>query len=116
MPSLEEIQIFLTDFHVKMNIWGVVVRDDRGKNIQTLFDLEITRMERNKVLLSLVRSDYSQGPIPDKLQGGADLWVFGKIVKGKEIYIKITMGIKGAQVICISFHIAEHRMSYPHKP
>ena len=86
MSGLEEIQIFLTDFHVKMNIWGVV------------------------------RSDYSQGPIPDKLQGGADLWVFGKIVKGKEIYIKITMGIKGAQVICISFHIAEHRMSYPHKP
>lgn len=25
------------------------------------------------------------------------------------------MGIKGAQVICISFHIAEYPMKYPYK-
>lgn len=115
MADQNEIQAFLRDFHVKMNIWGVVVRDDRGKNAQTLLDLEITRDFRNKVLKSLVVEDYSEGPLPEKLYGGADMWVFGKQVKGKEIYIKITMGIAGAQVICISFHIAEHPINYPCK-
>jgi hypothetical protein len=115
MATEPEIKAFLQDFYVKMKIWGIVVRNDRGKNSQTLFDLEITKDQRNKILESLVVADYSEGPIPEKLYGGADMWVFGKIVKGKEIYIKITMGISGAQVICISFHIAEHPMNYPLK-
>jgi hypothetical protein len=115
MAIQDEIRAFLQDFHVKMNIWGVVVRDDRGKNAQTLLDLEITKDFRNKVLKSLVVEDYSEGPLPEKLYGGAEMWVFGKLVKGKEIYIKITMGIAGAQVICISFHIAEHPIKYPCK-
>lgn len=113
MANLIEIKAFLQDFHIKMDIWGIVVRDDRGKNAQTLLDLEITKDQRNKVLKTLVVEDYSEGPLPEKLYGGADMWVFGKIVKGKEIYIKITMGIAGAKVICISFHIAEHPMNYP---
>jgi hypothetical protein len=110
-----EINAFLQDFHIKMDIWGIIVRDDRGKNTQTLLDLEITKNYRNKMLRGLSAEDYSEGPLEEKLYGGTDMWVFGKIVKGKEIYIKITMGIPGSKVICISFHIAEHRMNYPYK-
>jgi hypothetical protein len=44
------------------------------------------------------------------LYGGADMWIFGKTIKGQEVYIKITLGFAGAQVICISFHVAEHPM------
>jgi len=51
--------------------------------------------------------------IEERLYGGSEMWVFGKIVKKKEVYIKITMGILGSSVICISFHIAEHKMNYP---
>ena len=39
----EEVDEFLAAFHSKMNIWDVVFNDDRGKNIQALLDLEITR-------------------------------------------------------------------------
>jgi hypothetical protein len=42
------------------------------------------------------------------------MWVFGKDVKGQEVYIKITLG-KGSSALCISFHIAEHPMNYPFK-
>lgn len=115
MASKDEIKAFLQDFHIKMDIWGIVIRDDRGKNTQTLFDLEITKDYRNKVLKSLIVEDYSEGPKEEKLYGGAAMWVFGKIIKGKEIYIKITMGVSGAKVICISFHIAEYQMTYPYK-
>ncbi len=115
MTSKDEIKAFLQDFHIKMDIWGIVVRDDRGKNTQTLFDLEITKDYRNNVLKNLIVEDYSDGPTEEKLYGGSDMWVFGKVVKGKEVYIKITMGVAGAKVICISFHVAEYRMSYPYK-
>jgi len=113
MTTEMEIGAFLRDFHAKMGIWGIVVRDDRGKNIQTLLDLEISRIQRDEVLRQLTVEDYSKGPEKDKLHMKADKWVFGKLVKGKEIYIKVTMGAFQAQVICISFHFAEFPMQYP---
>lgn len=113
MTNSGEIQQFLNDFHLKMGIWGIVFRDDRGKNTQSLLDLEITKAERNRILTALKISDYSEGPNEDTLNNAADMWVFGKTIKGKEIYIKITMGICNSQVICISFHVASHQMNYP---
>lgn len=59
--------------------------------------------------------DYSKGPMEEKLYGGADMWVFGKTVKKKEVYIKITIGAMSNSVICISFHLAQHKMNYPLK-
>lgn len=115
MPSKEEIQLYLKEFHYKMGFWGVIFRDDRSKNTQTMLDLEITRESKIKVLNELKFDDYSEGPLPEKLYGGADMWIFGKMVKGSEVYIKITMGVTNSQTICISFHVAEHKMSYPYK-
>ncbi|MEY3501203.1 MAG: hypothetical protein RL308_2876, partial [Bacteroidota bacterium] len=80
-----------------------------------LVDLELRPIERKKVLESLTAKDYSQGPIEEKLYGGSDMWVFGTIIKKQEVYIKITLGALGASVICISFHLAEHKMHYPLK-
>ena len=41
--------------------------------------------------------------------------VFGKDVKGREVYIKIMISQFGGQTICISFHLAEHKLNYPFK-
>jgi hypothetical protein len=62
MSTLSEVQAFLLDFKAKLGVWGVVFRDGRGKNTQTLLDLEITRVYREKVLRELVATDYSEGP------------------------------------------------------
>jgi hypothetical protein len=43
------------------------------------------------------------------------MWVFGKNVKGQEVYIKITLGFPISTTICISFHFAEYPMRYPLK-
>jgi hypothetical protein len=43
MIPKHEIKAFLQNFHIKMDIWGVIMRDDRSKNTQTLLDLEITK-------------------------------------------------------------------------
>lgn len=40
------------------------------------------------------------------------MWVFGKDVKSKDVYIKISMGISNSSAVCISFHIAERKIHY----
>lgn len=115
MAALNEIESFLNDFFTKLSIWGIFVRDDRNKNAQTLLDLEITPADRISIIKKLVATDYSEGPVTDTLLKGSDMWIFGKKVKGLEIYIKITMGHTGSKVMCLSFHIAEYPMKYPHK-
>jgi len=115
MSSPQKVTTFLQEFKQKMKIWDVLFRDDRGKNSKTLADLELRPIERRKVLEELKAEDYSQGPLEEKLYGGSDMWVFGKTIKSREVYIKITMGMKGASVICISFHLSEHKLNYPLK-
>lgn len=41
MITKEEVQAFLSQFHEKMKIFGILFRDDRGKNQNTLEELEI---------------------------------------------------------------------------
>lgn len=115
MSTKEEIISFLKTFKEKMQIWDVIFRDERGKNTQALVDLEFRPVDRKVALENLELADYSQGPIEEKLYGGSDMWVFGKTIKKKEVYIKITIGAFGGSVICISFHLAEHKMRHPYK-
>lgn len=111
--SRADVEKFLSDFKSKMKIWDVLFLDQRGKNAQALIGLELRPIDRKAILDSLEVIDYSEGPLPEKLYDGAEMWVFGKIVKNKEVYIKIAMGAFGSGVICISFHAAEHKMKYP---
>ncbi|MFN5848306.1 MAG: hypothetical protein ACK5UE_11215 [Chitinophagales bacterium] len=115
MSSETAVAAFLKDFKEKMKFWDVLFRDDRGKNAQALVDLELRPIERKTILEALQTKDYSEGPLAEILYGGADMWVFGKTIKKKEVYIKITMGAMSSSVICISFHLAQHKMNYPLK-
>ena len=114
MATKEEVQSFLNEMKEKIKVFGIIYRDDRGKNVQTLVDLEITPKYRDTVIINLEVKDYSEGPDNDTLNQCGEMWVFGKDVKGQEVYIKITLG-KGSSALCISFHIAEHPMNYPFK-
>jgi len=115
MNKETEVASFLKNFKEKMKIWDVLFRDDRGKNTQAMLDLELRPIERKNILEKLDTKNYSEGPIEEELYRGADMWIFGEIIKKKEVYIKITMGAKNSGVICISFHLAEYKMNYPLK-
>ena len=115
MSSETAVTSFLKDFKEKLRFRDVLFRDDRGKNAQAMVDLELRPIERKAILEALETKDYSEGPLEEKLYGSADMWVFGKTVKKKEVYIKITMGAISSSVICISFHLAQHKMNYPLK-
>jgi len=114
MAGIVDVDKFLGDFKFKMNIRDVLF-SNRLKNTQALSDLEITPISRKQILDELENIDYSEGPLEDKMMNGASMWVFGKIVKGHEVYIKITIGNPNLSVVCISFHLAEHPMNYPLK-
>jgi len=115
MATKQEVGKFLNEFHEKMKIWNVLFRDERGKNTQALADLEIRPNDRIKIIEEIKVIDYSEGPLADKLYNYNYMWVFGKEIKSKEIYIKISIGVIGSNVICISFHIADQHMNYPFK-
>ena len=115
MATRLEVQRFLRTFHAKLKVFDILFRDDRGKNQQALFDLDITPVFRVEIIKSLAVTDYSAGPIVSELGKNTEMWVFGKDVKQREVYIKISLGFPNQSVICISFHLAEHEMRYPFK-
>ena len=86
----------------------------RQKNLQTQLDLELREFEKDKYISELKVDDFYKGPSQD-YTGGPDLWEFGKMMKKKEVYIKIAMGIGKRPVICISFHFPERTIKYPFK-
>lgn len=64
-----------------MKIFGIIYRDDRGKNQKALEELEIIPSYGKEIIKSLKAEDYVQGPILDELNKLGELWVFGKDVK-----------------------------------
>lgn len=115
MITKEQVESFLEELHTKMKIFDVIFRDDRDKNRETLQKLEIVPSYRKVVIENLRVEDYVQGPVVDELNRLGEMWVFGKDVKGREIYIKVMLIDSTCQTICISFHFAEHPLFYPFK-
>lgn len=115
MSSKAAVGSFLQDFKYKLDFWGLLLRTERGKNFETIKQLEYSIEDVKKELRDLEVEHYSEGPISDVLYQGADMWVFGKMVQSREVYIKIALGLPSSKVICISFHFAEHAITYPYK-
>lgn len=115
MSSKQQVENYLKQLKLKIRIFGILIRDDRGKNRQTLNELEISNDNCKEIISSLKPQNYSEGPLEEKMLGILPMWVFGKIVKDNEVYIKVSMGIENSQAVCISFHISEHAMNYPFK-
>ena len=117
MATGEEVERFLRDFTFKMGFWGLLIRVDRTnlKNTITLLALEFNHSHVKQILAELKSEDYSQGPLSDKLYEHSDMWVFGKMIKKREVYIKIQLGRPDSETICISFHFSDHPITYPLK-
>lgn len=115
MVTIDEVKAFLEQFNVKAQVFGIRFRDDRGKNKEALLFLDITPFQREVIVKNLLVQDYVEGPVIDELNKSGEMWVFGKDVKNREVYIKITLGYEKGQTICISFHIAKHPLKYPFK-
>lgn len=112
MATKEEVSRFLK-YLKSIKSAGQLSFISRPVNTQALLDLEITPKQREAYIDQLVVEDYSEGPLDNDQYGTDPMWVFGKTIKDKEIYIKIT--IAQLNVICISFHTSQYSMNYPLK-
>jgi hypothetical protein len=110
----DEVQLFLNQFFPKFDVWGILYIN-REKNLEALRLLGITPIIRDSVIRGLETLDYVETIQSLLLSGNDDLWVFGKDYDGTELYIKIAMGIPNDKTVCISFHLAEHPISYAFK-
>ena len=99
----EQVEKFLEDFSLKVKIFGIRFRDDCQKNQNSLFELGITPHQRMDIIMNLNCYDYSEDPIVDALNNQGELWVFGKDVRGNEVYIKITLGKPNSHTIASRF-------------
>ena len=48
MSTKNEIESFLKDFNLKMQIWDILFRDERGKNVQTLYNILLNKNKHEK--------------------------------------------------------------------
>jgi hypothetical protein len=108
---LKEVKQTMVTKNEKYDTWDLV---HRSKNMECLTELGFTIPDMYNTILSLSVSNYCDGPTHDLSEKG-DFWVFGKIIEGKEVYIKLKLAaisiIKKVRII--SFHIAEEAMCYP---
>jgi len=109
------VQKFLKEFKAIATRGGIYVVH-RQKNQESLVKLGLTKRNCIDEILGLSLSDYCRGPEPDTDRPG-EIWEFGKVILGKEVYIKLKIADTGKGKIakCISFHLAEFPICFPFK-
>ena len=67
-------------------------------------------------LKTLCVKEYSETKIDKDNTHPPLLFVFGKVIDGKEVYIKIKLRERAKRdIACISFHFAKNKMEYPYR-
>lgn len=115
MASKAEVEQFLRTLKDKMYGFEVAFKP-REKNTDTLAELDILPMDRLEYLKKLTVENYYKGPSKDTYDTTKpDYYEFGLQIKGREVYVKISLGKENKMIDCMSFHIAEHSIVYPYK-
>ncbi|OXA80630.1 Motility quorum-sensing regulator, toxin of MqsA [Flavobacterium aquidurense] len=115
MSHKATVTSFLQELKQIIKTWDIFFVDRAKNSIQDLADIGITANSRKQIITQLEVEDYSEGPLPETQFNGKELWIFGKIIKTQEVYIKLTLSKSTNNAICISFHKADHPIKFPYK-
>ena len=81
----------------------------------TLFDLDYDTVDVVDRLKELTVSDYSETLIDKDDDKPPLLFVFGKDINNRQVYIKLKIkGANNRRILCLSFHYAKHKMKFPY--
>jgi len=111
MRDAQPWQVTLFLFQFKEFAQNKFIFAERDKNRDTIARLGITIPQAKDEILGLTYEDYYRGPIPDKDCKGEEFWEFGKIISGKQVFIKLKAKSKHGVAICFSFHTPEKQLS-----
>jgi len=117
-PNQEDIETFL--LKCKNAVRKSFYLTKTSKNKATILELGFTKEDVKREIESLSVEHYSEGPLPSHAFA-EEIWVFGKRINCREIYIKISIskyndpGELIETLYCISFHFADHPLHYPNQ-
>ena len=117
---LEELKVFLKEDDFDIDTDFVLIRKNKKDDMvhsttYTLLDLDYDIEDVVDKLKELTVEEYSETKIDKDDMNPPLLFVFGKNINRKLIYIKLK--IKGDQkrhVLCVSFHYAKDKMKFPY--
>ena len=89
--------------------------DEKFSTVYTLLDLGYDNKDIVERLMELTVSEYSETLVDKDNIEPPLLFVFGKDINGKLIYIKLKIrGKQAGHVLCVSFHYAKEAMIFPY--
>lgn len=126
--SKEEILLFLNELASILNDANFKIENDltiirsskkQGKEkystIYTLLDLDYDAEDIAERLKELTIEEYSETLIDKDDFNPPLLFVFGKDINSRQIYIKVKIkGEEKKRILCVSFHYAERKMYFPY--
>ena len=112
--------LFCEEFNIDNDLTIIKSKKKDGKEQYstpyTLLDLDYDASDVVEHLKELTIREYSETLVDKDDFNPPLLYVFGKEISGKQVYIKLK--IKGGNtrhVLCVFFHYAEVKMSLPYK-
>jgi len=111
---LEVVKQTITNPATKYDGWLLVKRPE---SVECITELGLTLGDVRDAILGLSVADYCAGPLRDRDMPG-DMWVFGKVMEGREVYIKLKLARIGPvkRVRIVSFHFPREPLCYPYRP
>ena len=112
------VKAFLEDFDIDKNLLIIRSRKDEIEysTNYTLVDLEYDSFDVVERLKELTVAEYSETLIDKDDDKPPLLFVFGKDINAKLVYIKLKIkGETDKKVLCLSFHYAKYDMKFPYK-
>ncbi|HBA49662.1 MAG TPA: hypothetical protein DCZ91_18065 [Lachnospiraceae bacterium] len=89
--------------------------DQKYSTAYTLLDLDYDTEDVVERLKELTIAEYSETKIDKDDLNPPLLFVFGKDIYSKLVYVKLKMkGDQHRHVLCVSFHYAKERMAFPY--
>lgn len=126
LSNKKDVKIFLADLKAIINDVSFDSNDDliiiksskdevQYSTRYTLLDLEFDTVDVIDRLKELTISDYSETLIDKDDDKPPLLFVFGKDINNRQVYIKLKIkGETNRRILCLSFHYAKHKMKFPY--
>lgn len=117
---LENLHKLLRDEDFNVNTDLNIIRkkkkgaDQKFSTPYTLLDLDYDVEDIVSRLKELKVEEYSESKIDRDDANPPVLFVFGKEINGRLIYVKLKIREQKRQVLCVSFHYAKDKMEFPY--
>ena len=116
---LDDLKAIINDVSFDSNDDLIIIKSSKDEvqysTRYTLLDIDYDTVDVVDRLKELTVSDYSETLIDKDDDKPPLLFVFGKDINNRQVYIKLKIkGENNRRILCLSFHYAKHKMKFPY--